>query len=100
MKIQEAQRLQGIQIGEGGRVQAARGQGEAMMMQMREERSNADLDYAAGQESQAMANQAAANQAQAAAWGSAISGLGSGLSALDSTPASTGNVVNNYYTSD
>ena len=39
-----------------------------------ENRSNADLARAAGQQQQAMANQASANQAKAQAWGSAISG--------------------------
>ena len=76
LQMQEAARIQGIQLSEGARVQGLRGQGEQFMMGLKEQRSQADLDYAAGKESQAMANQAAANQAQAAAWGQALSGIG------------------------
>jgi hypothetical protein len=50
---------------------------------MKENRTNQDLGMAAGQQQQAMANQASANQAKASAWGSAISGvvgsIGSGI---------------------
>ena len=73
-KMSEAQRLQKIQISEGQRMQGQDAAGKQFVMQMKEQRSSADLDYAAGRESQAMANLASANQAGAAAWGSAISG--------------------------
>tara|TARA_R100000935_G_scaffold113_1_gene358 strand:+ start:1123 stop:1866 length:744 start_codon:yes stop_codon:yes gene_type:complete len=74
LEMAEAQRIQGVKISEGQRMQQGEAAGQQFVMQMEEQRSNADLDYAANQESQAMANQAAANQAQSAAWGSAVSG--------------------------
>jgi len=74
MQMQEAQRLQGVQIAEGQRMQSQQAAGNQFTMQMKENRTNQDLGRAAGQEQQAMANQAAANQAQAQAWGSAITG--------------------------
>tara|TARA_R110000751_G_scaffold130249_1_gene232227 strand:- start:6019 stop:6786 length:768 start_codon:yes stop_codon:yes gene_type:complete len=73
-RMSEGQRLQQVQISEGQRMQTQQAAGKQFMMQMKEQRSNADLDYSAGKESQAMANQAAANAAQAQAWGGAISG--------------------------
>tara|TARA_R110000824_G_scaffold123297_1_gene281033 strand:+ start:457 stop:1209 length:753 start_codon:yes stop_codon:yes gene_type:complete len=73
-QMSEAQRVQGVQISEGQRMQTQEAAGKQFMMQMKEQRSMADLDYQAGKESQAMANQAAANAAKAQAWGSAISG--------------------------
>ena len=75
MQMQEAQRIQGVQIAEGQRMQSQQAAGNQFTMQMKENRTNQDLGRAAGQEQQAMANQAAANQAQAQAWGSAISGV-------------------------
>ena len=73
--MQEQQRLQGVELSEGQRMQQNDAAGKQFYMQMNEQRSMADLDYAAGKESQAMANQAAANAAQTAAWGSAITGI-------------------------
>ena len=89
-KRQEAQRIQGVQISEGQRMQTQQAAGNQFETQMKENRTNQDLGRAAGQEQQAMANQASANQAQAQAWGSAISGVvdaGTGLAASkDDTP--------------
>ena len=73
--MSEAQRIQGIQISEGQRMQTQMAAGEQFVMQTEENRSNADLARAAGQQQQAMANQASANQAKAQAWGSAVSGV-------------------------
>ena len=56
--------------------------GEQFVMQTEENRSNADLARAAGQQQQAMANQASANQAKAQAWGSAISGVAGAATSL------------------
>jgi len=74
-KMSEAQRLQSIAISEGQRVQAAEAAGKQFEFAAREDRTNADLDRASGMISQAAANKASANQAQAAA----ISGIGSGI---------------------
>ena len=75
MKMQEAQRIQGIQIAEGQRMQTQQAAGQQFVTQMKENRTTMDLNAAAGQKQQAMANQASAAQAQAQAWGSAISGV-------------------------
>lgn len=76
-KMAEQQRLQSIAISEGQRLQATEAAGKQFMFQAQENRTNADLDRAAGQISQAQANEASANQAKASAWGSAIGGVGS-----------------------
>lgn len=75
MKMQEAQRIQGIQIAEGQRMQTQQAAGQQFVTQMKENRTTMDLNAAAGQKQQAMANQASAAQAQAQAWGGAISGI-------------------------
>jgi hypothetical protein len=49
------------------------------MFQAQENRTNMDLDRAAGQISQAQANEASANQAQASAWSNALSSIGGNL---------------------
>ena len=87
LAMSEAQRIQGVQISEGQRMQQGEAAGQQFVMGMTEARSNADLDYAAGQESQAMANQAAANQAQSAAWGGAISGALDFAGSVGSAPS-------------
>ena len=74
-KMSEAQRLQSIAISEGQRVQAAEAAGKQFEFAAQENRTNADLDRASGMISQAAANKASANQAQAAA----ISGIGTGI---------------------
>tara|TARA_R110002050_G_scaffold132594_1_gene254717 strand:- start:9432 stop:10178 length:747 start_codon:yes stop_codon:yes gene_type:complete len=86
MEMQEASRIQSIQISEGQRMQQGEAAGQQFVMQMTEARSNADLDYAANQETQAMQNMAAANAAQAQAFGSAISGVTNVLGAVGSAP--------------
>ena len=88
-QMSEAQRVQGVQISEGQRMQTQEAAGKQFMMQMKEQRSMADLDYQAGKESQAMANAAAANAAKGQAWGSAISGVAGAFGtpgAFDSAP--------------
>lgn len=80
-KMSEQQRLQSIAISEGQRVQAADAAGQQFMFQAEENRTNMDLDRAAGQIDQARAQEASANQAQASAWSSAIGGVGSIISA-------------------
>ena len=75
-KMSEAQRLQGIAISEGQRVQSADAAGKQFMFQQEENRTNADLDRASGAISQASANQASANAAQAGAFGGMISAVG------------------------
>lgn len=80
-KMSEQQRMQSIAISEGQRVQATEAAGKQFMFQAQENRTNMDLDRAAGQISQAQAAEASANQAKAQAWSSAIGGVGSVVSA-------------------
>ena len=75
-KMSEAQRLQNIAISEGQRLQAADAAGQQFMFQTKENRTNMDLDRAAGKIAQAQANEASANQAKASAWGSSIGAVG------------------------
>ena len=74
-KMSEQQRLQGIAVAEGQRIQSLDAAGKQFEFQAQENRTSADLDRASGQESQARAQQASANQAKAQAWGGAASGL-------------------------
>jgi hypothetical protein len=71
MKIAEQQRLQGIAIAEGQRLQQADVAGQQFMFQTQENRTNADLDRAAGIQTQQqnLAAQASSNQAAAIAGG-------------------------------
>jgi hypothetical protein len=71
MKIAEQQRLQGIAIAEGQRLQQADVAGQQFMFQTQENRTNADLDRAAGLQTQQqnLAAQASSNQAAAIAGG-------------------------------
>jgi hypothetical protein len=85
-KIAEQQRLQSIAISEGQRVQAAEAAGKQFQFQTEENRINADLDRASGQERQAAANQASANQARA----SAISGGFGGVTSMIGAAAGGG----------
>ena len=89
MQMQEAQRVQGIEISEGQRMQTQQAAGNQFVQQMKENRTNQDLGMAAGQQQQAMANQASANQAEASAWGSAISGVVGSIGSLAKAPAGT-----------
>ena len=75
-KMSEQQRLQGIAISEGQRVQATDAAGKQFMFQAEENRTNMDLDRASSQISQAQAQEASANQAKASAWSNALSGVG------------------------
>ena len=78
-KMAEQQRLQSVAISEGQRVQAAEAAGKQFMFQTQENRTNMDLDRAASQITQAQANEASANQAQASAWSNAFSSMGGNL---------------------
>ncbi len=75
-KMAEQQRLQSIAISEGQRVQAAEAAGKQFEFQVKENRTNADLDRAAGKITQAQQNVASANQAKAQAWGGVASSIG------------------------
>ena len=75
-KMAEQQRLQSIAISEGQRVQAAEAAGKQFEFQTQEQRTNADMDRAAGKISQAQAQQAQANQAQSQAIAGGISAIG------------------------
>ena len=75
-KMSEAQRLQGIAISEGQRVQSSEAAGKQFEFQAQENRTNADLDRASGAISQAAANQSSANTAQANALGGMVSAVG------------------------
>lgn len=85
-QVAEQQRLQSIAIAEGRRVQAADAAGKQFEFQTKENRINADLDRAAGQERQAAANVASANQAKA----SAISGAFGGVTSMIGSAAGGG----------
>ena len=74
-RVAEQQRLQSIAIAEGRRVQAADAAGKQFEFQTKESRINADLDRASGQERQAAANVASANQAKAGAISGAFGGV-------------------------
>lgn len=76
MKISEQQRLQGIQMSEAQRIQQAEAAGKQFMFGSQEQRDMATLDRLSGQQSQARANIAQANQAGAAAFSGAMSGIG------------------------
>lgn len=75
-KMAEQQRLQQVAISEGQRVQAAEAAGAQFMFQAQENRTNMDLNRAAGLQQQAAQMEANANQNSAAALGGMLSGLG------------------------
>ena len=78
-KMSEAQRLQGIAISEGQRVQSADAAGAQFKFQATENRTNADLDAAQGKITQASQDAAQANQNRASAnagFMSAVGGIG------------------------
>tara|TARA_R100001463_G_scaffold14432_2_gene37959 strand:+ start:1186 stop:1923 length:738 start_codon:yes stop_codon:yes gene_type:complete len=81
-KMAEQQRMQSIAISEGQRIQATEAAGQQFMFQAQENRTNMDLDRAAGQISQAQANEASANQAKASAWSNALSSIGGNLTSF------------------
>ena len=76
LKMSEQQRLQNVAISEGQRVQSAQAAGKQFMFQAKENRTNMDMNRAAGQISQAQQQEADANAAKASAIGGALSGLG------------------------
>lgn len=76
MRMAEAQRLQNIQFGEAQRMQQAEIEGTKFMFGEQEARDIARLNRLAGQQAQSQANQAAARQAQNAAYGSIATGIG------------------------
>ena len=80
-KMSEQQRIQGIAIAEGRRVQSNDAAGKQFEYQTRERRSEADLDSAQGKVDQAAQAEAQANAARSAAWGGVISAGGSLASA-------------------
>ena len=77
MKVSEQQRLQNIAISEGQRVQTADAAGKEFVFQQQENRTNADLDRASGQQTQARQGVADANRAKAAAISGGLSAVGS-----------------------
>ena len=76
LKMAEAQRIQGVQFSEGQRMQLAETEGVKFQYGEQESRDISQLNRLSGQQAQAQANQAAAKQAQNAAYGSMISGVG------------------------
>ena len=76
LKMSEQQRLQSVAISEGQRVQSADAAGKQFMFQAQENRTNMDMNRAAGQISQAQQQEADANAAKASAWGGVISSVG------------------------
>ena len=76
LKMSEQQRLQGIAISEGQRVQSAEAAGKQFMFQAKENRTNMDMNRAAGKISQAAQMEADANAAKASAIGVAFSAVG------------------------
>ena len=85
-KMSEQQRLQGIAISEGQRVQSADAAGKQFEFQARENRTNADLDMASGKVAQAAQAEASANQAKASAIGGMMSAVGGIASSVIGAP--------------
>jgi len=76
-KMSEQQRIQGIAISEGQRVQQTDAAGKAFTFEKQESRTNMDLNAAAGKAQQAAQREADANAAKSSAISGAFSGLGS-----------------------
>lgn len=76
-KVSEQQRLQNIAISEGQRVQASEAAGKQFVFQTQEDRTNADLDRASGQQTQARQSIADANMAKSSAISGGLGALGS-----------------------
>ena len=89
--MSEQQRLQSIAISEGQRVQAAEAAGQQFVYQAQEARTNMDLDRAASLVDQARAQEASANQARAAAWSNALTGVGNVAGSVAAAAAEEGN---------
>jgi hypothetical protein len=77
IKMSEQQRLQNVSISEGQRLQATDAAGKQFVFEQQENRTNADLDRASGQERQAQQNVASANAAKSSAIAGGFSALGS-----------------------
>ncbi len=75
-KMSEAQRVQGIAISEGQRMQATDAAGKQFEFQAKENRTNADLDMASGKVAQASQDIAQANQNRASANAGFMSAVG------------------------
>ena len=75
-KMSEAQRVQGIAISEGQRMQATDAAGKQFEFQAEENRTNADLDMASGKVAQASQDIAQANAARASANAGFMSAVG------------------------
>jgi hypothetical protein len=75
-KMSEAQRVQGIAIYEGQRIQATDAAGKQFEFQAEENRTNADLDMASGKVAQASQDIAQANAARASANAGFMSAVG------------------------
>ena len=80
-KISEQQRLQSIAISEGQRLQATDAAGKQFEFQAQENRTNADLDRAAGKVAQAQQDIAQANATKSSAIMGGITAVGSIFSA-------------------
>lgn len=78
-KMAEKQRIQGVEISEAQRVQELNAEGRKFEFDAREEREVAQLNRLSAQVQNAEQEIAAANQAKAAAWSGAISGVGSAI---------------------
>lgn len=76
MKISEQQRLQGIAISEGQRIQAAQAAGKQFEFQAQENRTNMDLNRAAGIQQQQQQMAANADAQSAAAISGALGAIG------------------------
>ena len=77
IKMSEQQRLQNVSISEGQRLQTTDAAGKQFVFEQQENRTNADLDRASGQERQAQQNIASANAAKSSAIAGGFGALGS-----------------------
>lgn len=97
MKVAEQQRLQGVAIAEGQRLQQAEIAGQQFIFQAKENRTNADLDRAAGIQTQQqnLEAQAQSNKASTIAGGmSALGSLALAGATMASAPVGTTTTTN------
>ena len=80
-RVAEKQRIQGVQISEGQRVQQADALGKQFKFNATEQRQNAKINRVAGQLANQQQQAAQAQADQSAAWAGAFSGIGSAVSA-------------------
>jgi len=76
-QVSEQQRLQGVAITEGQRVQQAQAQGKIFEFQAKEDRQNADISYQISKESGAAQREAAYRSQRDAATAGIFTGIGS-----------------------